>query len=123
VEFRSHIDKPLNDVDTEKENFVLTDSLENRLFFSVSGIEYELHNQDKFLFISISDHHTDFYSHLKSKVDNILVTSLRINLDIDDQDICLRINLDIDDDPIVSHTHILQTCRLLVTSLSFGIPD
>ena len=67
-------------------------------------------NQDKIRFRRAA-----FYSQLKSKVGNILakVTALRINLNIDDAPIASR-----------SHTHPYhsQTSRLVLTSLSLGIP-
>jgi hypothetical protein len=56
-----------------------------------------------------------FSSHLKSKVDNILVKAA-----------VLRINLNIDGSPVASksHTHPShsQTSRLLTSSLFLGVP-
>jgi hypothetical protein len=61
---------------------------QGNVFFSVSGVEDEQHcdHQDQFRFRPVV-----FYFQIKYKVDNILT-----------KDTSLRINLNIDDDPIVS---------------------
>ena len=59
-------------------------------FFEASGVQLAQPDRDQFHY-----RHSVFSSHLKAKVDNILVKVA-----------ALRVNLNIDDAPITSRTHI-----------------
>jgi hypothetical protein len=80
-------------------------------FFPVSGVHLPEHNSGLFHFLRAA-----YSAHLKSKCGNLLGKTAT-----------LRINLNLDGDPItsVSHTHPSHSetsCRLLISSLSSGVP-
>ena len=79
-------------------------------FFAASGVQLAQHDRDQFHFRRAA-----FSAQIKAKVGSTLAKAA-----------VLRINLNIDGTPIISksHTHPShsQTCRLLTSSLSLGVP-